>query len=205
MDKLIQILDTFCHYDLINKKIIKRLKNIDFNDYEKISEIIFNQQTIYNFDPTYSLYKLNIDDNTVEHYLDISTNIDNIFHTNIQAEDTYLLLHILSIETFIKFLITHNDGRKYLIIPLIMNSEKMDMSHFTLIVIDYHNNKIFIVDSNAESTFNDIYNKCKYTQITITFKIDKLFEFYINQLNEFGFEYEFISSTKLNPKKNKYK
>jgi hypothetical protein len=193
---VINPISAFCEFKINNNNITQKFQKLKFYDYDNLTQFLFNQKSINNFSPNYSLYKLNVKDDRFSHHIDITTDIENMYHTTIQADDDFLVFHTLSIDTFINFIMEHMDGRQYLIVPLIMSTELLDISHQTSLVIDLIYQKVYLADPNGKSEFfNKIYNK------DVSNKIDLLLQSYFMQFNQLGFDYEFIPSKKWNPEK----
>ena len=201
---------------LCDEVVHKKLMTINHGEYEKILTFITNQKSINSFDPTYSLYKVNIFSEKVEHHIDIQSKIGNMFHTTLQADDKFIFLHCISIDTLIVFLSEHNNSmNRYIFIPVMFGSEVNKVGHFTVLIFDLIANKVYFADPNGRTSFFDdiILKHCtsdidffqEYTEdmyINSELLIDQLFTFYINELNsKFETKFQFIERSKWNPKK----
>ena len=202
---------------LCDSYVHNKLSTVTFDWYEKILNLITSQKSVKSIDPSYSLYKVNIFTETADHHIDMISNIGNMFYTTIQADDKFIFLHCLHIDSLIAFLAENfNSNNKYVFIPVVFGSEVNKIGHFSMLVFDIMTNKVYFADPNGKTHFfddimikhciididffseytNDMYINCEQL-------IEKIFIFYINQLNsKFDTKYTFISRTTWNP--NKY-
>lgn len=208
-------LSSFMEHEICNERTLKKLKQLNGKHFEKLLNILCNQRSIGSFRPYYSIYKINIQDEQFSHHIDIDSELDEReFHTTIQSELNYLLLHTLSIESLVEYLTNNlSEGKKYVFIPLSFSSEYDEYLHMSCLIFDIINNKVYLYDPNGRSTyFNDIVidafiknNKMKKEEldkelmrelyIETSDLVDKLMEGYLNEINKvFNVKYTFISS-----------
>jgi hypothetical protein len=194
-------------------KMHHKIATSSFDTYENILNMFAGQVKINMCVPTYSMYRINIFSQNEEHYIDMESKNNNIFHTAIQADDDYLFLNCLSTETTCIYLSMNTNNKRYVFVPLIFNSEINESGHFTFLIFDVLNNKVYIMDPNGESSFfNDVMilhakkNKTfKDTELEMMsahmiINSEQLINIYIKKLNiDFGLTYEFISRTIWNP------
>lgn len=149
---IIEPLSGFCDDTICDETIVNFWRQLKFKQYDYISCFLYNQKSINYFNPSYSIYKLNLSNSHFEHHIDVNTNVGNEYHTAIQLNETHLLLHILSCETLINYIIEHSDGRKYIILPLIMSVESEKTTHATCLAIDIINKNSYLIDANGNSS-----------------------------------------------------
>jgi hypothetical protein len=110
-----------------------------------------------------------------------------------------------------------NNNKRYVFIPLIFNSEINESGHFTFLIFDVLNNKVYMMDPNGESsyfddviilhakknkTFKDVELEMmsEYMIINSEQLVEKLINIYVKKLNvDFNLTYEFVQRTKWNP------
>lgn len=56
MTNILSIINAFCDFNIKNSNITKRFQNLKFNKYDTLTQILFNQKSVNEFDPT--LYTL---------------------------------------------------------------------------------------------------------------------------------------------------
>lgn len=200
--------DNFC-----NETIHKKLRTMSFKHCDEILNMITGQTSINTFDPTYSIYKIGIFDQTPIHVTDVTCKIGQMFHTTIQAQETCLFLNSLSILTLMMFLGENSkDLNRYVFVPVIFATEIHEAGHATMLVFDVISKKVYFADPNGKSSYFDdlmiiqakktkeewmteeLFNEF-YGQSYINSEplIEKLLTFYISELNEsFGLTYEFV-------------
>lgn len=197
-------------------KMHHKIATPSFDTYENILNIFANQIKITECTPTYSMYRVNVFSEKEEHHIDMKSKNNNEFHTAIQADDDYLFLNCLSTESTCLYL-SINNNKRYVFIPLIFNSEINKSGHFTFLIFDVFNNKVYMMDPNGESSYfdnvmilhakkNKTFSDAELEMMSIHMIInserlvEKLINIYIKKLNiDFDLTYEFVSRTKWNP------
>lgn len=195
---IIEPLSFMIEEQLCDDKIVKYIQTIKYNKFEKLMEILFQQKTLTTIEPYFSLYKVEFENDInseVYHHIDIYTN-PKTYHTTIQTDDNLMLLHILSPPSLIEYIVEHNDGRKYIVLPLIFGSE-LSSNHQTMIAIDLIDNKAYLINPNGRSDYFK-YKHIDKKHINFSQLIDKLLEYYFNELINFGIFIEYIPNDKWN-------
>lgn len=212
-------LNGFMETGICDDQIHKKLRTLKFNIYEKLLNFLTNQIAINSINPIYSLYKIDTISETSSYHIDISGEIGNMYYTTIQADDRHIFLNCLNIESLLIFLVENsvkNKNNRYIFIPVVFGSEVNEVGHFSSLVFDIKENKVYFCDPNGFTNFfdnihiihsnrnNNYWAMQFYNNMYINSEklIEKLITCYINDLNEkFGTEYKFISRMEWNPTK----
>lgn len=191
---------------LCTQPMLDAISRINPNIFLKMLELFTNQKEVHK-DADFCLYQSNILSYETKHHIDISCDIKNMFNTTIQSDGINILLHTLSIQSMINFILDNNDGRKYLFLPLTFEHEKKSSGHMSAIIIDLEMHMFYLFDPNGRTTyFNNIYTTLGLGDgiIDTNLYIDMLFIKYVSDFNIcakniLGFEFDYVSSCTWNP------
>lgn len=143
--------DNFC-----NESIHKKLRTMTFQHCDEILNMITGQSTIHSINPSYSIYKINVFNDTPIHEVDLESNIGDAFHTTIQVDGTYLFLNCLNILSLMLFLGENSrDLNRYVFIPVIFSTEIHEHGHATMLVFDVVSKNVYFADPNGKSVYFD--------------------------------------------------
>lgn len=216
-------LTKFMEYEICDEKTLKKIKCLSNKHFEKLLNILCDQKSPNSMGVELSIYKIDIQTETFNHHINIKSDLRNDeYYTTIQSELNYLLLHILSIESLVTYLIENKSrNKKYTFLPLFIGSEYYDSGHMTCLIFDNDEYKVYLYDPNGRTTFfNDIvidaYTKIHKIKredidkellnsmyINTSDLVDKLIIGYLDKINEvYEVKYNFISSKEWN-KNNK--
>ncbi len=205
-----QILSGYMGESICSEEMMNTLRRVQFKDYEnKILNFVTNQVPINKVDPTYALYKIGICDGIPQHHVNIVGDIDQMFYITIQADDKYLFLNCLDVQSLFLFLVENNTkSERYVFIPIVFGSEVNEVGHFAMLIFDNVKSEVFFADPNGKTSFFDniliVHSKKNKTDdwmasyysdmyINCEEMIEKLMAFYVNDFNTAtGMTYKFI-------------
>ena len=166
---------------ICDKNVHNKIAASGFKKYEKIFNFLTGQLPVNSIDPTYSMYKVSLFTGQASHHIDISASIGNMYYTTIQADDKFLFLNCLSLESLMTFLIENSketntldilastviDDKTYIFIPVVFGSEVNTVGHFGLLTFNIVTREVFFIDPNGKSGFFDnifyvMSGKCDY-------------------------------------------
>lgn len=175
----------------LNNETINFISKIQYDKFEKILDLLFQQKMLSSHIEYYSIYAIDIDskDYKIE-YLKDNTQIvkdNNYCYPCIYLTDKYLLFRMISIEDLTFYLNIYKNNRKYVYIPILLSSnENNQLAHQTILTFNLDNNKAYLIDPNGQSNYLDKYSK---SDIKIEPLINILIKEYLKETN-----IEFISS-----------
>lgn len=206
---------------LCDENVHGEISRINFKKYEKVFNLLSGQSSVSLINPSYSMYKANLFTSQSSHHIDISANIKNMFYTTIQADDKFLFLNCLNLESLLLFLIENsNETTIYISIPVIFGSEVHTIGHFCILTFNIVTMEVFFIDPNGKSTyFDNIFHAIskknnhiddpwikQYTYsdemyINSEKLVENMIELYIADLNTaFGTKYKFVKRAQWNVK-----
>jgi hypothetical protein len=141
---------------ICDESVYKKLSTLSYSNYEHVLSFLTKQTSVGNVEPTYSMYKVSLFDEIVAHEMDITANIKNMYHTTVQAEDNFLVLNCLNVDSLCMFLIENTrDFNRYIFIPIIFGTEIHDNGHATLMAFDVVEKKVYLIDPNGKTDYFD--------------------------------------------------
>lgn len=163
-DELIQITSVLQNNiccGVYNENIKNKLTKCNFSQHEQLFNFLLDQNSVKNIDPTYSIYKANLFTNEVSHYCDICEEIKDGYYTRIEANDKYLFLNCLSVDSLCVFLFDNTrEFNRYVFIPVSMTSEIYEKGHYSIIIFDIIEKLVYFADPNGKTSF---FNNIFYT------------------------------------------
>lgn len=165
-----------------NSNILETIQRVNFDKHEQMFNFLVNQKSVNKIDPNYSMYKINFYTNEVSHHCDISGDIKNNFYTNIQADDKFLILNCLSIESLLVFLTENtfvgdqNKINQHIFIPVVFSSEVNTVGHYAVLIFDIIKKTVYFADPNGSTSFfnNILYVIAKQQSELITHNVDNI-------------------------------
>jgi hypothetical protein len=225
---LIDPLKEFLEEGICDQTAIKQMKSLEYKQFEGIINILSNQTSVNSISPSYSLYKIDIRESKFSHHLDIGGDLHGMYHTTIQADSDFILLHTLSIDSMMLYISENcKNNKRYVFIPVVFTMNGTNFGHQTALIFDSIQYKVFLFDPNGRSTYfnymfvhqvlGDQKNKTPEEPLDLS-KIDKdlinelyiegdkliddMLSGYVKLLNDmFDTKYIFESSYVWNPKK----
>jgi hypothetical protein len=204
---------------ICDESVHKKLSTLSYPDYEHVLSFLTRQSSVRNIEPSYSLYKVSLFNEIVAHELDITADIKNMYHTTVQAENNFLVLNCLNVDSLCMFLIENTrDSNRYVFVPIIFGTEIHDSGHAALMAFDVIEKKVYLIDPNGKTDyFDNLFlkqvekNKEEWMTEEI-FKefysssyidsepfVEKLIECYIGELNaRYDLNYRFIPRKEYN-------
>jgi hypothetical protein len=192
-------------YDYLHKKI----STMKFREYESIFNMYTQQTKLKDIFPQYSLYKIDVMTKEFSHHIDIECDIGNMYHTTLQSNSQFIMLHTLCPESIITY-ISEQKSVRYVFFPVMLAFEEKEVGHCTQLCFDKIMQKVYLIDPNGSTTFFnsmflDMYKKQsgemfydEFYQLIIDGAplVDMLFEGYVKILNDsFGLNYVFEPQT----------
>lgn len=146
-------------YEEYMKEIIS---HCPFSKYEQMFNFLVDQKNVKIVDPTYSMYKASLFTGQASHHINIQAKIGNSYYTTIQADDKFLFLNCLSVESLMEFLFVNSEdctqtktSRRYVYIPVIFSSEVNEVGHHAMIIFDVIEKLVYFADPNGTTSFYD--------------------------------------------------
>jgi len=206
----------FASYDIgiCDEKIMKYMSMINKNERNHIFSTLLGQYPIEKIKPEYAIYKINIFNEKFSHYLTLYDESSNESDFTIQYDEYHLLLNIISPDCFLQYI--NKINKRFVFISLSFSVESQTSGHQTGIIVDKKIMKIYLYDPNGRSTFFDniFYKNAKknnYISKDLHFDghklIDRLMKSYVEKLNDFDADFEYVPSKIWNPNNkviNKY-
>ena len=204
---------------LCSEEVHKAISEMKFRQYEKIFNLLSGQSPVSSINPSYSMYKASLFTNQASHHIDISANIQNMFYTTLQADDKFVFLNCLCLESLVTFLAENSkESTVYISIPVVLMTEIHKFGHFCILTFNIVSREVFFIDPNGTTTFfdsifykisekSDHKNESWMKQYTYSDEmyvdserlIENIFELYISNLNNsFGTNYNFVRRTRWN-------
>ena len=172
----------------------KYVSTISYNNFEKVLEMINNQETIKY--PIFSIYKQHFNnggDNILEFIDDIKNPQNDTPPFTVDVTDNCLVMNTISLKCMSTY-IKHNIKEKYLFFCLVYGCELKESTHQGIIMVNNDDKKIYLIDPNGSPTyFNDIFN------FQVNYEIENMVENYFAQLKFFDLNYEYVHIGKWNP------
>ncbi len=216
--EILSAITPFFGDDICNDTIFRKLATMGNNEHTNLIKILIDQNPPSK-NSTYSMYKVNILNNEASHHLDIDKyNYDaDQYYNTIQCDDQNIFLHILSVDSMLEY-IEDNCHKKYLYFPVVFGSEVHKFGHFSVIIFDIAERKVYMVDPNGRSSFfdnmlikyiektgnkelegvmlNSLYNNLHIDGVNL---VNKLIEQYVHEFNFMSsINFRFIPSSDWN-------
>ena len=143
---------SFLEKGIADKKSIDNIKKIDTSEMEFIRYVLLDQIKIKE-NVCYSNYTINLTDKSIKCNSDSESNIT---HIDIQNYNSMLIVNIMEITNLLQY-VTENKlaNKKYVFLPIIFsnNNEIKYPFHYSALIINLFNNKIYLFDPNGKNTY----------------------------------------------------
>lgn len=219
--KIADVLSEFMDDGICDENIHHCLSTIEFEKFENIMNFLTNQKPVRYVSPLFSVYKIDMLTQVPSLFIDMTDSPSNMFYNVVQLDGSNIFLNCLQIDSLANFIkVNSKEGSKYVFIPVVFGSEIDEVGHASSLVFNKDDNICFFLDPNGRTNFFDD-SLIKYTKkslegsmtdaeiklytknliVNTEVLLEKLLEFYVNQMNEFiGTKYTFMSRKSYSPK-----
>jgi len=186
--------------DDIKEHELKKLKNLNFNQFQTLLEIITGQMKVK--DPYFTIFKQKISIaeygfNELEYVSNINSGIkaDTIYHFIFNLTSEYFIFNALSYETT-NDIIQKNKDQPYIFFTLNYGSDAKQSGHQAFIMISNIDKGVYLLDPNGRPEyFNNIIG------FNVGYQLERIVKSYFDNLCEFyGYDYQYKFVDKWNHK-----
>jgi hypothetical protein len=187
-----EILGYVMEEDISNKEIQKRLRRIKASDFDIISRKFLKQQPfLFVNNMKYSIYTIDIITEQAIKYIDIDININKDignFDSSIDfINKGQLIFNCLSPRSFFDYSLEEsNINNRYILIPVALNMENKKSGHFSGLIFDREEYKVYFIDPNGITTY---FNK-PFNTYDSEFLLEKILILYIKEINDLCYNYD---------------